>query len=190
MRRSCPANPAAKPGACSSSQGFDDSPHPHAPAFDARDRRKIEMNLSRLLASATAFFVLAAASGPASADGAATCDPTNALECQQIALNYTLFNAPPFPVDPDRADALARLAVDGALEGCAGANYTLCYTLGDEALPLAADADPERYSLAARVAAYRSLTEAGCERGDPEACYWRSVLYKVDPSIIAMGIET
>ena len=100
------------------------------------------------------------------------CDGTVLFECNKIAAKYRepSFFPPPFPHDPARADALVRTAIDGALVGCGGSNYDLCFTLSDLLLRFTTQPDDPRYSDLGRMTAYIAGTEAGCDKGIATAC--------------------
>lgn len=104
------------------------------------------------------------------------CDGSVRDECKFLA---ELYRSPSYgitkiPNDPARADALIKTAIEGAIEGCSGANYDLCYTLIDDALQPSVPLGEYRYTLSGRVQTYLSGTEAGCDSGYAMACYWRS----------------
>ena len=107
------------------------------------------------------------------------CDGTVLFECNKIAAKCRepSFSPPPFPNDPYRADALVRTAIDGALTGCEGRNYDLCFTLSDLLLRFVTQPDDPRYSDLGRITAYLAATEAGCDAQITAACYWRSVAF-------------
>lgn len=107
------------------------------------------------------------------------CNGDVLFECNRLAAKYRepSYYPPVFPDDPVRADALVRTAIDGALTGCAEANYDLCFTLSDLLLRFTSPPADPRYSDEGRMQAYLTSTESGCESGIPAACYWRSVAF-------------
>lgn len=128
----------------------------------------------------------------AAQDGYAnTCDPTHQFECTGLALKYLSapYGTPRFPNDPKRADALIRMGLDGAHAGCAGADYSQCYSLSDLLIRPSDAPAPGPYSDAGRMKAYIENTEARCYAGEAEACYWRSVAFPhYKPELMDVGV--
>lgn len=103
-----------------------------------------------------------------------SCAPELRGDCDLLVFPYSSGGIlKPFPDDLPRAQALVRMAIDGALAKCGQARSDHCYVLSDLALYPGPDADPDRYSPEARMGAYLQQTEAGCDAGYSSACYWR-----------------
>jgi hypothetical protein len=108
-----------------------------------------------------------------------SCDPGKQFECAHLAMKYRggSFGTPTFPNDAERADALVRMALDGAHKGCAGTNFSQCYTLAQLETRLSDVPTSGPYSQSGRMRAYLEYTETGCGNGDAEACYWRAAAF-------------
>ena len=148
--------------------------------------------LRTLSAAALAWALLLAPPARAEQPYAHTCDGSVLFECMALAVKYT--QAPQFawdfPTDPARADALLRIAIDGAIEGCEGGVFALCYSLGEMDPPFATPPTEPRYTPRGRMQTYVAATEAACAAGQAEACYWRSTAFpKYKPQSFELGLQ-
>lgn len=121
-------------------------------------------------------------------------DGTIPFECTNLASKYRAQQpfAPHFPSDAKRADAVIKNAIDGAYEGCAGCDYTLCFVLSEPSHKFTTQPDDPRYALAARVAARVKLTEVGCATGNSDACDTRAntfSIYDIETDEVGIAVE-
>lgn len=138
-------------------------------------------NISKLFGVTLAAFITLAAQVVFSQERPrAHCDGQKLHECNLLAEMYRSesYGIPEIPNDLSRSDALMKTAIDGAITGCGGTDFDLCFTLKDEVMRPSAPLGAPRYTLQGRIQAYLSGTEAGCNNGHPEACYWRSVVFR------------
>lgn len=109
-----------------------------------------------------------------------SCNELDLFECETLANNY-LVGKPPFPKDLKLAEKFQALAVKGAIAGCSGQDYTLCYSYKKFKLEnwmhrrqTPAISLQEFFD---HVENYKQITESGCANGSSYACYWRSILF-------------
>lgn len=122
---------------------------------------------------------------------ASTCDGAVPWECIALAAKYLDPNAstPPFPHDPKRADALLRIAIDGALDACGGRDPKLCFVLLFVPNTLSEPLSDPRYTPSNLFNAYVTLNETACAKGIRAACYNRAIVFSPESADYETGLQ-